>query len=319
MKRIDTEQLSKEFLQKHTQMNAYPFTNNKIFEYEKKRGRNFFEMSDRDFVEFFFDDVGINSVATLDCYRTLYSRFYRWCIEQQYTDNRNIFEESVYLDPDTLADYMAKKCSIYYYNDADIEFLCGKLPESPVLSEALIRCFYEGISSYDELIHLQREQIDLDTHSICLKDRKLRISDRLSFLFGKLLIGEVEMEKGRNGYQLQRLGEGDVFFYRITRDTDANRKQFLKRRLEKVSECADIKVTAKLLYQSGLLQAVKKSCANEDERLIRVLYEDKNKKTNFVLDRILKENGYSIKSSRVRYMFKPYMLQLIASRECGVS
>lgn len=313
MERIDTKQLSKEFLQNYTQMNAYPFTNNKIFEYEKKSGKNFFEMSDRDFVEFFFDFVGINSVATLDCYRTLYSRFYRWCIEQQYTDNRNIFEESVYLAPDTLADYMAKRCSIYYYNDADIEFLCGKLPESPVLSEALIRCFYEGVSSYDELIHLQRGQVDLENHTICLKDRRIGISERLSFLLERLWLGEAEMEEGRNGYRLQRFAEGDVFLFRITRDTDTNRKQFLKRRLEKVSEYAGKKVTAKLLYQSGLLQAVRKACANEEERLIRVLYEDKNKKTNFVLDRILKENGYSIKSSRVRYMFKPYMLQLIAS------
>lgn len=319
MKRIDTKQLSKEFLQKHMQMNAYPFTNNKIFEYEKKSGKNFFEMSDRDFLEFFFDDVGINFVATLDCYRTLYSRFYRWCIEQQYTDSRNIFEESVYLDPDTLADYMAKKCSIYYYNDADIEFLCGKTQESPVVSEALIRCFYEGVSSYDELIHLRRGQLDLDNHTICLKDRRIGISERLSFLLERLLLGEVEMEEGRNGYRLQRLVEEDVFFYRITKDTDANRKQFLKRRLEKVSECAGRRVTAKLLYQSGLLQTVRKACADDEERLIRVLYEDKNKKTNFVLDRMLKEKGYSIKSSRVRYMFKPYMLQLIASHERDVS
>ena len=314
MKRMDTKQLSEEFLQKHTQMSAYPFTNNKIFEYEKKIGKNFLEMSDGDFVEFFFDEVGIHSVATLDCYRTLYSRFYRWCMENHYTDNRNIFEESVCLAPDTLADYMAKKCSIYYYNDADIEFLCGNIKESPVLSEALVRCFYEGISSYDELIHLQREQIDLENHTISLKDRRIEISERLSLLLERLWLAEAGMEAGRNLCQPGRLAKGDVFFFRITRDTDTNRKQFLKRRLEKVAECAGRKVTAKMLYQSGLLQAVRKACANEEERLIRVLYEDKNKKTNFVLDRILKEKGYSIKSSRVRYMFKPYMLQLIASR-----
>lgn len=319
MIRIDTRQLSEKYLQCHTQMNTYPFTNNRIFEYEKKSGKNFFEMSDKDFVEFFFDEVRINSVATLDCYRTIYSRFYRWCIENCYTDNPNIFEESVYLDPDTLAAYMAKKCSIYYYNEEDVEFLCQKAGEYSVLTEAVIRCFSEGISSYDELIHLQKEQIDVAGHRIRLMNRRIAISDRLSFLLEKLMLGEVEPEAGRNGYQLQRFAEEDVFLFRIAKDTDANRKQFLKRRLERISECADIKVTAKLLYQSGLLQAVRKACDNREERLIEVLYENKNKKTNFVLDNILKENGYSIKSSRVRYMFKPYIMQLLTSHELPLS
>ena len=76
-----------------------------------------------------------------------------------------------------------------------------------------------------------------------------------------------------------------------------------------MSECADVKVTAKLLYQSGLLQALRKACGNEDERLIEVLYGNKNKKTNFVLDNMLKENGYTIRSSRVRYI-----LQLLVSQ-----
>lgn len=319
MKRINTRQLSKEFLQCHTQMNTYPFTNNRIFEYEEKSGKNFFEMSDKDFVEFFFDEVKINSVATLDCYRTIYSGFYRWCIEKCYTEKRNIFEESVYLDPDTLAAYMAKKCSIYYYNEEDVEFFCQKAGEYSALSEAIIRCFYEGISSFDELIHLQKEQIDVANRRIRFADRSIVISERLSFLLEKLMLGEVEMEAGRNGYRLQRFAEGDVFLFRIAKDTDVNRKQFLKRRLERVSECADVKVTAKLLYQSGLLQAVREACDNEEERLIEVLYENKNKKTNFVLDNILKENGYSIRSSRVRYMFKPYMLQLLASRSIPIS
>ena len=319
MIKIDTRQLSEEFLQCHTQMNTYPFTNNRIFEYEKKSGKNFFEMSDKDFVEFFFDEVKINSVATLDCYRTIYSGFYRWCIEKYYTGNRNIFEESVYLDPDTLAAYMAKKCSIYYYNEEDVEFLCQKAGECSVLSEAIIRCFYEGVSSYDELIHLQKEQIDATNHRIRLADRSIAISARLSFLLEKLMLGEVKMEAGRNGYRLQRFAEGDVVLFRIARDTDVNRKQFLKRRLERVSECADVKVTAKLLYQSGLLKALRKACGNEDDRLIEVLYENKNKKTNFVLDNMLKENGYTIRSSRVRYMFKPYILQLLISHGSPLS
>lgn len=319
MKRIDTRQLAEEFLQCHAQMNTYPFTNNRIFEYEKKSGKGFFEMSDKDFVEFFFDEVKINSVATLDCYRTIYSGFYRWCIEKRYTENRNIFEESVYLDPDTLAAYMAEKCSIYYYSEEDVEFLCQKAEECPVLSEVIIRCFYEGISSYDELIHLHKEQVDVTNHRIRLADRSIAISDRLSCLLEKLILGEVEMEAGRNGYRLQRFAEEDVFLFRIAKDTDTNRKQFLKRRLERVSACADVKVTAKILYQSGLLQAVWNACDNEEERLIQVLYENKNKKTNFVLDNILKENGYSIRSSRVRYMFKPYMIQLLASHGFSLS
>lgn len=272
-------------------------------------------MTDRDFVEFFFDEAGIHSVATLDCYRTLYTGFYRWCIEKGYTDNRNPFEERVLLAPDMLAGAMAKKGGLYYYDERAIDMLCERFARNSVLTEVLIRCFYEGFSSYDELIHLQRDQLDLKHQRVRLEKRRIRISRRLAFLFEKLLKGEVWLAEGRNGYQLRRLEEGDVFLFRIAKDTDANRKQFLKRRLEKISECAGRKVTAKLLYQSGLLQVVRKACGYHEERLIRVLYKDKNKKTNFVLDKILKEKGYLITGSRVRYMFKPYMLQLLASRE----
>lgn len=314
MYNLDTKELSDQFLSENNNVNKYPFTNGKIFQFCNEKKKDFFDITDEEFVEFFYDFLKINSINTLNCYRMTYSKFYEWCILHKYTDRRNIFEESVFLDADTLADYMAKKCSMYFFDDSDIDFISMKTSESPVLSEALIRCFYEGIASYDELIHLKKEQVDLVNNTISLKDRRIKITGRLSLLLNKLIMGEVEIEEGKNGYQLQRLLPDDVFLFRITKDTDVNRKQFLKRRLEKVSEKAKIKVTSKVLYQSGLFQCIKKSCENED-MFIKLLYEDKYKQTNFVLGKILEENGYSVKSNRVRYMFKPYIMQLIATRE----
>lgn len=307
--------LSEQFLEKHKNVNKYPFTNGKIFQFCEERNKSFFDITEKEFIDFFYDYVKINSVETLNCYRMTYARFYQWCIDCGYIDKRNLFEESVYLDPDTLADYMAKKCSLYYYDDADIDFICRKTRESPVLCEAIIRCFYEGIASYDELVYLKQQQVDLDHNCIHLGDRTIHITGKLSLLLNKLMIGEVDIEEGKNGYTLQRLGEEDVFLFRIVNDSAVNRKQFLKRRLDKVAENAGVKVTSKLLYQSGLFQSIRKSCNNDDDQLIRVLYEDKNKHTNFVLDHILKENGYAMKANRARYIFKPYMFQLIATRK----
>lgn len=311
--RVHTAELAGVFLENCAQGNTYPFTNNRIFLYEEKIGKDFFAMTEQDFISFFFDEVGINSVATLDCYRTLYLHFIDWCIARGEWDGGNLFADSVYLDSDTLADYMAKKCPLYYFSAEDIAFLCENTQEAPVLSELLIRCFYEGVSSYDELIHLKWQQVDSKRRILHLDGRDLRISERLVRLFDQVMDGEVEIRAGRNGYELRRLEQGDVLVYRLTKDTDVNRKQFLKRRLEHVAKQAGVQMTAKRLYLSGLLRMLREECGDE-ETLIHMLYEEKNKKTNAALDALLVKHGYPMMGSRVRYMFKPYMMQLLASR-----
>ncbi len=306
------EELAGVFLEENGKVNKYPFTNGKIFRFCEEIGKDFFSLEDKDFITFFLKYVKINSVATMDAYRATFSKFYQWCIDGGYTGNRNIFEESVYLDPDTLADYMAKECPVYYFQEEDIDYLCRKTG-GDLLAESLIRLFYEGAASYDEIIYLKREQIDFDGSRISFLNRSMRISPELSRLLYEISQETFYLEDAY-GRKICHLKEGEVFCYNVSNDTEKNRKQFLKRKLDAVSQKCGRKVTSKLLYQSGLFHKLKAACKDEDE-LITMLYENKRLKVSFKLKGLLEENGYPLTVSRVRYMFKPYMLQLIATRQ----
>lgn len=274
-------------------------------------------MDEDDFLEFFFTFVNIQHVDTLNVYRYRFSRFYQWCMDQGLIQaSYNIFEGNVLLDPDTLAAYMSQKCSLFYYDDGYVDAICRNLKTDRRYTETVIRCFYEGMSSYTELIRLKWGDVDLGEGIIRLPNRQIVISDRLRELL-QTMTDEKDLEEDNGSLRplrYQRFGEEDVFPYRITKDTPANRKQYIRRRLETAREELKLEsLDAKKLFQSGLLQAVFRACDHDIDQVLKLLYEDKMKNKNQALDQILKEAGYGVSSYRARSMFKPYMMQIADS------
>ena len=298
---------------------SYPLTNGKLYEFEKITGKSFLELEEEDFIRFFFDFAGIHSVSTLDVYRWLYVRFYQWCIDNGHTDkDDNLFEGNVELDPDTLAACMSRRCRLYYYDDGYIDKICSHIKKDKIYTEILIRLFYEGISSYDEIMYLKKSQVDFQTRTLLIEDRKVGISERLCRLMEKLQNGYVERYDNDSKRQIRyvRFSGEDVFLFRSAVDSSFNRRQFMSRRLGEVKRELSLEdFSVKKLYQSGLLQMIRKECGYDTDQLLHVLYEEKHKQTNYLLDQMLKKHGYKITSYRVRSLFKPYMMQLAAFRQ----
>lgn len=316
-----TKKLANLFIEEKEIKNKFPFTNNKLYEFEMKIDKSFFDMNEQDFVNLFFCYIGINTVATIDIYRGAYSKFYDWCIENGYTNSKNIFENSVELDPDAMAGYMSKLCPNSYFSDNGLEMLCTRITYDKYYTETLVRCFYEGCSSFDDLIYLKKDKVDLNAKKIYLKDRTICISDKLCLLLQMIMntnndgIKSYEIGFDDKGYTYQRFAQDDVFYYRLYNDSIENRKRYMWSKIKRLSDNISFgNVTIKKLYQSGLLQTIFDECNKDVDKLIHILYENKNKKTNDTLDKILKDHGYKLKSNRVRSMFKPYILQIIATR-----
>ncbi len=315
---MTTRELKDRYIrEKRIESNEYPL--NKILQYEEDTGRKFFSLDEEGILTFFFDYVKINTIGTLDTYRTVLSKFTAWCIENHLIDSEeNIFEGNVQLDPDTLAAYMSVKSEYFYYDEDYIESVCRHLKTEREYTETVIRCFFEGIDSYETLVYLKQDMLDLEHQKIDLGDHVLQISDRLAALLGKMIHFDTEQrnpgDSGRNLYFTRYLS-GDVFVFRGKEDTAVNRKQFVRRRIETAAKELDIKgFTQKKIYQSGILSTIYKACGYNLDQVIHLLYEDKRKKTNEPLDRILQEKGYKIPAYRVRYMFKSYILNVMASR-----
>ena len=66
-------------LENRIESNEYPL--NKIIQYEEETGKNFFSLDEEGILSFFFDYVKINTMGTLDTYRTVLSKFTAWCIQ----------------------------------------------------------------------------------------------------------------------------------------------------------------------------------------------------------------------------------------------
>ena len=288
-------------------------------QYEEETGRVFFSLDEEGIISFFFDYVKINTIGTLDTYRTVLSKFIGWCVENRFIDAKeNIFEGNVQLDPDTLAAYMSVKSECYYYDEEFMESVCRQLKTEREYTETVIRCFFEGIDSYETLVYLKQDMLDLEQRKIYFADHVLQISDRLGNLLAKMIDFDTEQrnpgDSGRNLY-FTRYAPEDVFVFRGKEDTAVNRKQFVRRRIETAAKELDIRgFTQKKIYQSGILSTIYKACGYDVDQVIHLLYEDKKKKTNEPLDRILQQKGYKIPAYRVRYMFKSYILNVMASR-----
>lgn len=315
---MTTRELKKRYIrEKKIGSNEYPL--NKVIQYEDETGKSLFSMDEDDILSFFFDYVKINTTGTLDTYRTVLSKFMNWCMDHHYVAlTENIFEGNVQLDPDTLAAYMSVKSEFYYYDEEYIESVCRHLKTEKEYTETVIRCFYEGIDSYETLVCLKKNMVDLENNCICLGENSLQISSRLTYLLGKMMdYDENERhqgDSGRNLYFTRYLPE-DVFVFRGKEDTPVNRKQFVRRRIETAAKELAIKgFTQKKIYQSGILGTIYKACSGDVDQVIHLLYEDKKKKNNEPLDRILQEKGYKIPAYRVRYLFKSYILNVISSR-----
>lgn len=304
-------------LENRIESNEYPL--NKIIQYEEETGKNFFSLDEEGILSFFFDYVKINTMGTLDTYRTVLSKFTAWCIQNSLVETKeNIFEGNVQLDPDTLAAYMSVKAEYFYYDEEYMESVCSHLKTEREYTETVIRCFYEGIDSYETLVYLKKDMVDLKHRKICLGDQVLHISDRLAGLLENMMRFNVEErnpgDSERNLYFTRYLPE-DVLVFRGKEDTSVNRKQFVRRRIETAAKELEIKgFTQKKIYQSGILSTIYKACEYDVDRVIHLLYEDKKKKTNEPLDRILQEKGYKIPAYRVRYMFKSYILNVMSTR-----
>lgn len=311
-------QLKEEYVKvNRIENNLYPL--NKVVRYEEETGKAFFSMDEEDIIDFFFGYAKINTTGTLDTYRTVLSKFINWCLMNHYVDlEENIFEGNG-LDPDTLAAYMSVRSEQYYYDEAYISSVCQNIKTEREYTETMIRCFYEGIDSYETLVYLKRDMLDLKNGLIWLGKNELRISGRLCTLLEKMLNFDDEDsnqgDSGRNLYFTRYLPE-DVLVFRGKEDNVINRKQFVRRRLETAASELGIKgFTQKKIYQSGILNTIYKACDNDVDQVIHLLHEDKKKKNHEPLDRILREKGYKIPAYRVRYMFKSYILNVIAARE----
>lgn len=318
-KRLTTKESIEQYLKvNEIKTNLYPLTNGKIFAFEELKKKLFFDWEEEDFIAFFFDFVKINSYDTLSVYRTRYTQFLHWALQNHLLDRENnIFEGNVQLDPDTLAAYMSVKANLFYYNDDYIDAICKNIQTDQIYSETLIRCFYEGISSFQEIIYLKKNMVDPKKKVFHLKDRMIPISDRLLKLLQQIMSDELEGETGdsRRRIYYRRFEPEDVFPYRSTKSSERNRTQYMQRRLEMVKKELNLDdLSIKKLYQSGLLQYIYKACGRDMDRFILLLYEDKRKQTNAQLDRMLQEGGYQITSYRVRSLFKPYMIQVVNSR-----
>lgn len=297
--------------------NEYPL--NKLIQYEEETGRKFFSMDEEEIIFFFFDYAKINTTGTLDTYRTVLSKFVNWCMEQkQISVKENIFEGNVQLDTDTLAAYMSVKAEYYFYNEDDMESMFRHLKTEKVYTETVIRCFYEGIDSYETLVYLKRDMLDVSQRTLCLGENILSISARLTGLLEQMMNFDVQ---GRNqgdserSLYFTRYQPEDILVFRGKEDTAVNRKQFVRRRIEMAAKELEMKgFTQKKIYQSGILNTIYKACENDVDKVIHLLYEDKKKKNNEELDRILREKGYKIPAYRVRYLFKSYILNVMASR-----
>lgn len=315
---MTTRELKNRYIQeKSIESNEYPL--NKVIRYEEETGKCLFSMDEEEVLSFFFDYVKINTTGTLDTYRTVLSKFINWCIDGHYVDlTENIFEGNVQLDPDTLAAYMSVKSDFYYYDEKYIDSVCRHLKTEKEYTETVIRCFYEGIDSYETLVYLKKDMLDLKKNIICLGENVLRISPRLAHLLGKMADYDVEEksqgDSGRSLYFTRYCPE-DVLIFRGKEDTLVNRKQFVRRRIETAARELKIKgFTQKKIYQSGILGTIYKACSGDVDQVIHLLYEDKKKKNNETLDRILQEKGYKIPAYRVRYLFKSYIMNVISSR-----
>lgn len=315
---MTTRELKDRYIrEKKIESNQYPL--NKMIQYEEETGRVFFSLDEEGIISFFFDYVKINTIGTLDTYRTVLSKFIGWCVENRFIDAKeNIFEGNVQLDPDTLAAYMSVKSECYYYDEEFMESVCRQLKTEREYTETVIRCFFEGIDSYETLVYLKQDMLDLEQRKIYFADHVLQISDRLGNLLAKMIDFDTEQrnpgDSGRNLY-FTRYAPEDVFVFRGKEDTAVNRKQFVRRRIETAAKELDIRgFTQKKIYQSGILSTIYKACGYDVDQVIHLLYEDKKKKTNEPLDRILQQKGYKIPAYRVRYMFKSYILNVMASR-----
>lgn len=315
---MTTRELKDRYIrEKKIESNQYPL--NKMIQYEEETGRVFFSLDEEGIISFFFDYVKINTIGTLDTYRTVLSKFIGWCVENRFIDAKeNIFEGNVQLDPDTLAAYMSVKSECYYYDEEFMESVCCQLKTEREYTETVIRCFFEGIDSYETLVYLKQDMLDLEQRKIYFADHVLQISDRLGNLLAKMIDFDTEQrnpgDSGRNLY-FTRYAPEDVFVFRGKEDTAVNRKQFVRRRIETAAKELDIRgFTQKKIYQSGILSTIYKACGYDVDQVIHLLYEDKKKKTNEPLDRILQQKGYKIPAYRVRYMFKSYILNVMASR-----
>lgn len=316
---MTTRQLKEKYVEvNRIESNLYPL--NKVIRFEEETGKDFFSMDEEDIIDFFFDYAKINTTGTLDTYRTVLSKFINWCLKNQYVDlEENIFEGNVRLDPDTLAAYMSVRSEWYYYDEDYISSVCRNLKTEKEYTETIIRCFYEGIDSYETLVYLKKDMLDLKNGRIRLGENDLQISGRLCSLLEKMMNFDVEDrnpgDSERNLYFTRYLPE-DVLVFRGKEDNAINRKQFVRRRLETAASELGIKgFTQKKIYQSGILNTIYKACENDVDQVIHLLYEDKKKKNNEPLDRILREKGYKIPAYRIRYMFKSYIMNIIAARE----
>jgi hypothetical protein len=303
---MDTRDSIGRFLQENPGIgNEYTLTNGKLMDYEQEIGKSFFAFGEADLAAFFFDYLELDKMNTFHAYRRIYRRFYAWGMEQGVTgENYNILDSPCFAS-DTAAACMAAKDGLVYYDPVSLDLICGRISDSPEYTEAVIRCLYEGVPSLQDIVGLRREQIEEKEKKIRFGDREIPISDRLCRLL--LYCLSEEALSGLEGkYPAVRFREDDVFAYAIVQDSDKNRYQFLKRKIEKVSRELKLRAfTPKNIYLSGLLQFIYQACGKDRETFVQLLWAGKWERDGR-LGELLKKGGYRVTAARVRYMCKPY-------------
>lgn len=301
---METQELSQRYIEEMNIKTTFPFTNHHIFQYEKAVDKHFAEFEDYDFVDFFFQYMKIESVSTLNTYRTAYYQFYEW-LTARHLAAYNVFKNSALLQSDSLCQLMANMVEIEIYDEGYIEYICSTLKEQQIILESIIRGIYEGIK-IAELAVLTIDKVDFKQNKVTLSNGfKKTVSPRLALCL-----------KACYHLEVSGIENPDLIFKVKLYNSDADEvtkiHRSLARQLREYAKEQSISLTPKKLYDSGLLNFILKSCDYDYDTFYRMMGEDKYKRTTERLNSILEAYGSRMSAKVCRYFYKQYVHKIRA-------
>lgn len=306
----------------------YFFRRPEIAECEKTLHKSLVEFDKADviylFKSFRLRGVALTNPMTISHFRSKYSSFYKWARTKGLRED-NPFEcrelsQKEMVDILTVETNTTKFLLENEYQDL-IHRVRGRAGECAYYYEAIIRAFYEGVNSVTELLKIKDHMFFSEDGIINQGYKRIHISRELNTCLQKMQTATELVGLGGNTKPLVKI---DDSLFRITvkarnlphnlEATPArviNAKSTISHgRFKEISEMAGQTITSTMLYDSGLLQFIKKNTASPEEFYDLMVGEDDPYEKINRLTRILLDYGSKYEAKSVRFRFKSLIIAL---------
>lgn len=306
----------------------YFFRRPEISECERKLNKSLVEFDKDDiillFKSFRLRGAPLTNPMTISHFRSKYSSFYKWARTKGLrTDNpfecKELSQKDM-VDLLTVETNTTKLLTEDEYQDL-ISRVRGRAGESAFYYEAIIRAFYEGVNSVTELLKIKNYMFFPEDSIINQGYKRIYASRELNTCLRKMQLATELVGLGGNKKPLVTI---DDSLFRITVKAKnppnnlegtpsrlVNAKSTISHgRFKEISEMAGQTITSTMLYDSGLIQFIKKNTASSAEFYDLMVGEDNpNEKINR-LTRILLDYGSKYEAKSVRFRFKSLIIAM---------